>query len=223
MAVPSREQGRRRYPLLHSVEPEDQLDWIEGRQKRRVEDEIVELPELWRWRVQCAAADAPQDRRTASWPDPRNEEELTPVVVMFKSIGSAPIMKTNIFKISASNKFQTVTVFLRKQLGLKAGDPLVSQRGNEEARAKPELYLMQGRTRAGRASHHAQIGALCTSLCRVGHPTLSSPPPPPQPKLLTTVHIHQRRIRTDSRRYRGEPIRLLPDRREVDCQLQVCR
>ncbi|BEI82881.1 hypothetical protein CcaverHIS002_0307490 [Cutaneotrichosporon cavernicola] len=48
----------------------------------------------------------------------------TKVVVLFKSIGSAPIMKNNVFKISANNKFHTVNSFLRKQLGFKAGDPL---------------------------------------------------------------------------------------------------
>ena len=51
---------------------------------------------------------------------------LFPVVVRFKSIGSAPIMKNNVFKITAGNKFQAVIVFLRGQLGLKAGEPLVS-------------------------------------------------------------------------------------------------
>jgi hypothetical protein len=35
-------------------------------------------------------------------------------------------MKNNFFKITASNKFQAVIAFLRQQLGLKAGDPLVS-------------------------------------------------------------------------------------------------
>jgi ubiquitin-like protein ATG12 len=34
-------------------------------------------------------------------------------------------MKNNVFKITAGNKFQAVIVFLRGQLGLKAGDPLV--------------------------------------------------------------------------------------------------
>lgn len=44
----------------------------------------------------------------------------------FKSIGSAPIMKNNVFKVTAGNKFQAVVVFLRGQLGLKSGDSLVS-------------------------------------------------------------------------------------------------
>lgn len=48
------------------------------------------------------------------------------VVVRFKSIGSAPIMKNNVFKVTAGNRFQAVIVFLRSQLGLTQGDPLVS-------------------------------------------------------------------------------------------------
>jgi ubiquitin-like protein ATG12 len=48
------------------------------------------------------------------------------VVVKFKSIGSAPIMKTTVFKVTASNRFQAVIVFLRGQLGFKPTDPLVS-------------------------------------------------------------------------------------------------
>ena len=48
------------------------------------------------------------------------------MVVKFKSIGSAPIMKTTVFKVTASNRFQAVIVFLRGQLGFKATDPLVS-------------------------------------------------------------------------------------------------
>ena len=48
-----------------------------------------------------------------------------PVVVRFKSIGAAPVMKNNVFKVTAGNRFQAVIVFLRSQLGLKQGDPLV--------------------------------------------------------------------------------------------------
>ncbi|ORY28171.1 ubiquitin-like autophagy protein Apg12-domain-containing protein [Naematelia encephala] len=51
-------------------------------------------------------------------------KDASKVVVRFKSIGSAPIMKTNVFKVTAGNKFQAVIVFLRSQLGLKPGDPL---------------------------------------------------------------------------------------------------
>jgi ubiquitin-like protein ATG12 len=48
------------------------------------------------------------------------------VVVRFKAVGNAPIMKTNFYKITASNRFQAVIQFLRKELGWKSGDPLVS-------------------------------------------------------------------------------------------------
>jgi ubiquitin-like protein ATG12 len=48
------------------------------------------------------------------------------VVVRFKAVGNAPIMKQNFYKITASNRFQAVIQFLRKELNWKAGDPLVS-------------------------------------------------------------------------------------------------
>jgi ubiquitin-like protein ATG12 len=75
------------------------------------------------------------------------------VVVRFKAIGNAPIMKVrsclapshrsppppppdwaaqnNYFRITAFNRFHAVVVFLRKELGWKSGDALVSwmQRG----------------------------------------------------------------------------------------------
>lgn len=47
------------------------------------------------------------------------------VVVRFKAVGNAPIMKQNFYKITASNRFQAVIQFLRKELAWKAGDPLV--------------------------------------------------------------------------------------------------
>ena len=34
-------------------------------------------------------------------------------------------MKQNFYKITAANRFQAVIQFLRKELGWKAGDPLV--------------------------------------------------------------------------------------------------
>ena len=46
-------------------------------------------------------------------------------MVRFKQVGNAPIMKQNFYKITASNRFQAVIQFLRKELGWKAGDPLV--------------------------------------------------------------------------------------------------
>ena len=48
------------------------------------------------------------------------------VIVRFRAVGNAPIMKQNFYKITASNPFQTVIQFLRKELGWKPTDPLVS-------------------------------------------------------------------------------------------------
>jgi ubiquitin-like protein ATG12 len=63
------------------------------------------------------------------------------VVVKFKSIGSAPIMKTTVFKVTASNRFQAVIVFLRGQLGFKATDPLVSCHTRMEWKSKADGSL----------------------------------------------------------------------------------
>ncbi|KAJ7262948.1 APG12-domain-containing protein [Mycena rebaudengoi] len=78
-------------------------------------------------------------RALPSWATPEtadiNEEALkalenykkrdpSKVVVRFKAVGNAPIMKQNFYKITASNRFQAVIQFLRKELGWKAGDPL---------------------------------------------------------------------------------------------------
>ncbi|WVR07838.1 ubiquitin-like protein ATG12 [Kwoniella sp. DSM 27419] len=52
------------------------------------------------------------------------KKDATKVVVRFKSIGSAPIMKNNVFKATAGHKFHAVALFLRSQLGLKKDDPL---------------------------------------------------------------------------------------------------
>ena len=49
------------------------------------------------------------------------------VVVRFKAVGNAPIMKQNFFRVTVSNRFQAVIQFLRKELGWKAGEPLVSE------------------------------------------------------------------------------------------------
>jgi Ubiquitin-like autophagy protein Apg12 len=42
--------------------------------------------------------------------------------VRFKPVGSAPILRTLVFKISASMKFETVVNFLRKKLDCKPTD-----------------------------------------------------------------------------------------------------
>lgn len=51
---------------------------------------------------------------------------ISTVVVRFKAVGNAPIMRQNFYKITASNRFQAVIQFLRKELAWKAGDPLAS-------------------------------------------------------------------------------------------------
>ncbi|KAK4055484.1 Ubiquitin-like protein [Microbotryomycetes sp. JL201] len=52
------------------------------------------------------------------------QKDTTKVVVRFKATGNAPIMKQNFYKITASNKFQAVIAFLRKELGWKQSDGL---------------------------------------------------------------------------------------------------
>jgi len=52
------------------------------------------------------------------------KKDTSKVVVRFKAVGNAPIMRQNFYKITASNRFQAVIQFLRKELGWKAGDPL---------------------------------------------------------------------------------------------------
>ncbi|KIM43542.1 hypothetical protein M413DRAFT_68690, partial [Hebeloma cylindrosporum] len=46
------------------------------------------------------------------------------VVVRFKGVGNAPIMRQNMYKITATNRFQAVIQFLRKELGWQGGEPL---------------------------------------------------------------------------------------------------
>ncbi|KAJ3031650.1 UNVERIFIED_CONTAM: Ubiquitin-like protein [Siphonaria sp. JEL0065] len=46
------------------------------------------------------------------------------VVVRFKATGSAPILKQSVFKITASQRFQAVILFLRKELALNSADSL---------------------------------------------------------------------------------------------------
>ncbi|ORY08174.1 autophagy protein 12, partial [Basidiobolus meristosporus CBS 931.73] len=46
------------------------------------------------------------------------------VVVRFRAIGNAPILRQSLYKITASHKFQTVIMFLRKELKYKGSEPL---------------------------------------------------------------------------------------------------
>jgi len=52
------------------------------------------------------------------------KKDPSKIVVRFKAVGNAPIMKQNFYKITASNRFQAVIQFLRKELGWKSGYPL---------------------------------------------------------------------------------------------------
>ncbi|KAG6864819.1 hypothetical protein C0991_006940 [Blastosporella zonata] len=52
------------------------------------------------------------------------QRDASKVIVRFKAVGNAPIMKQNFYKITSSNRFQAVIQFLRKELGWQAGDPL---------------------------------------------------------------------------------------------------
>ncbi|CAO3633432.1 unnamed protein product [Mucor fragilis] len=52
------------------------------------------------------------------------EKDSSKVVIVFRAIGNAPILKQKVFKLAASNKFQTVIQFLRKELRYQGPDPL---------------------------------------------------------------------------------------------------
>ncbi|KAG9306351.1 hypothetical protein G9A89_018234 [Geosiphon pyriformis] len=51
-------------------------------------------------------------------------KDTNKVVVRFRAIGNAPILRQNFYKITASNQFKAVIQFLRGQLDYKASDPL---------------------------------------------------------------------------------------------------
>ncbi|KJE93076.1 hypothetical protein CAOG_03919 [Capsaspora owczarzaki ATCC 30864] len=76
-----------------------------------------------------AAAGADDDNAGAapSAPSPwtlRKPPTKDKVIVQFRAAGNAPLMRQKKFKITASEKFQTVIEFLRKQLKFKPTDPL---------------------------------------------------------------------------------------------------
>ncbi|KAL3470740.1 ubiquitin-like autophagy protein Apg12-domain-containing protein [Aspergillus californicus] len=51
--------------------------------------------------------------------------DIGKVTVRFQPLASAPILKTRVFKISASQKFETVVNFLRKRLNCKDTDSVI--------------------------------------------------------------------------------------------------
>ncbi|PCH40559.1 hypothetical protein WOLCODRAFT_51763, partial [Wolfiporia cocos MD-104 SS10] len=48
------------------------------------------------------------------------------VFLRVKAIGNAPIMRQNLYQINSSRKFESVIQFLRKRMGCKPDEPLVS-------------------------------------------------------------------------------------------------
>lgn len=66
------------------------------------------------------------------------------VVIRFQPTGNAPILKQKFRKITASEKFQTVIQFLRKELALKSNESLVSRPGRASGQSpqRPRLQCM---------------------------------------------------------------------------------
>ncbi|KAL7004234.1 Ubiquitin-like protein [Cystobasidiomycetes sp. EMM_F5] len=54
----------------------------------------------------------------------RAQDAATKVVILFQPTGSAPVLKQKYRKITASNRFQAVIAFLRKELGWQPQDSL---------------------------------------------------------------------------------------------------
>jgi ubiquitin-like protein ATG12 len=50
------------------------------------------------------------------------QKEPYKVVIRLKAIGSAPILKHQVFKLSSQNTFSRVTQFIRKELNIKEGE-----------------------------------------------------------------------------------------------------
>ncbi|KAF9450848.1 autophagy protein 12 [Macrolepiota fuliginosa MF-IS2] len=56
--------------------------------------------------------------------DSYRKKEPLKIVVRFKAVGNAPIMKQNFYKINSTNRFQAVIQFLRRELGWQGSEPL---------------------------------------------------------------------------------------------------
>ncbi|KAJ2801961.1 Ubiquitin-like protein [Coemansia guatemalensis] len=61
---------------------------------------------------------------TAAAAEVASNNQPKKVVVRFRSTGNAPILKKSVYKISSAQRFQALIVFLRKELGYKASEPL---------------------------------------------------------------------------------------------------
>lgn len=53
-----------------------------------------------------------------------SQKDTSKVVIRFQPSPNAPVLKQKFYKITASNKFQAVIAFLRKELGWKPSDSL---------------------------------------------------------------------------------------------------
>ncbi|KAF9927555.1 hypothetical protein BGZ65_006723 [Modicella reniformis] len=52
------------------------------------------------------------------------KKDTSKVVVRFRAVGNAPILRQTMYKITATNKFMAVIQFLRKELNYRQSDPL---------------------------------------------------------------------------------------------------
>lgn len=96
---------------------------------------VEQWPAWIEWRGGESSWDLQKERFTKGWvvviefwcSDAKDLTKHTrlSVVVRFKGVGNAPIMKQNVYKIIATNRFQAVIQFLRKELGWQKGEPLV--------------------------------------------------------------------------------------------------
>lgn len=56
--------------------------------------------------------------------EPLKVPDTSKVVIRFAPAGNAPVLRNKFYKITASNRFQSVIQFLRKELGWKPQDSL---------------------------------------------------------------------------------------------------
>ncbi|KAL0566997.1 hypothetical protein V5O48_015000 [Marasmius crinis-equi] len=84
-------------------------------------DEVTPDRSVPSWAMQATSETAEEALKALQVYKKKDAEK---VIVRFKAVGNAPIMKDNFFKITASNRFQAVIQFLRKQLGYKGSEPL---------------------------------------------------------------------------------------------------
>ncbi|KAF8477173.1 hypothetical protein BDZ91DRAFT_708797 [Kalaharituber pfeilii] len=77
-------------------------------------DPVLPIPLTASLLLTSLPADATTALALATAPPPPTDK----VTIRFKSIGNAPILKRQVFKISSGAKFGKVVAFLRKQLGM---------------------------------------------------------------------------------------------------------